>query len=247
MKDLEAEYQATKAELESLLAGERIYNQSSFKGLKERAHRHFSDELSEVLDHDTKKSGDTKMLWFVTTPYWHQLSSCIKKIKSDKSQGFTDDRKEYVLIVLYKWEAIAKQLEKAVALIVKGRKPGERKTLPRTLENTGTCPICGKNHKLDGAGKLVNHGYTVQYHQHNGWCFGVGKLPWEVSPQGAIDYTGECLIPHKSYVESSLKILVWSPKTLSRIAAELNMVVMQISYFEYRIAKWEKKELPRHQ
>lgn len=244
MKDLEVEYRKIETKLKALLDGTCVYNQAEFNNLKGMTHRYFEDELSEVVQQDFKTFDDAKMLWFVRTPYWHQLASCIKKVRTDKSQGFTEERKQSVLKVLYKWEPIAQQLESAVPLIVKGRKTGERKTPPRTLENTGTCPICGKNFKLDGSGKIISHGYVVQWHQHNGSCFGVGKLPWELSPQGAIDYVKQCCLPQKHGIEDSLKILAWSPKSLDRITSELRSVIREITCFENRIAKWEKKELP---
>lgn len=244
MKASDAKYQIIETKLKTLLDGTYVCNQSEFKALKETSHRHFDDELSEVVQQDVKIFTDTKMLWFVSTPYWHQLGSCIRKIKKDKSQGFTEERKQNVLKVLYRWEPIAQQLEDAVPLIVKGRKIGERKTPPRTLENTGTCSICAKNFKLDDGGKIVSHGYVVQFHQYNGSCFGVSKLPWEVSPQGAIDYVNEYCLYQKLYIEDLLKILVWSPKTLNRFTTELCQIVREIAYLENRIAKWEKKELP---
>ncbi len=66
----------------------------------------------------------------------------------------------------------------------------------RTLDNTGTCPACMRNIKLFHE-KVMRHGWNVQggrsrgqYGQswHTGPCFGVGYDPWEVSPQGGVDY-----------------------------------------------------------
>jgi hypothetical protein len=227
----ETEYQKIQAKLTAILDSTCIYNQAEFKSLKETARRRFDDELSETL-RDTE--------WWISTPYWHQLASCIKKVKS---QDITEEKKESILKVLHKWEPIAQQLEAAVPLIVKGRKIGERKTPLRTLENTGTCPICGKNFKLDG-GKIVSHGYVVQWHQHNGSCPGVGKTPWELSPQGAIDYLDKYCLPQKLHVEGLLQVLVWSPQTLAHFNSELRQTIRDVAYFENRIAKWEKKELP---
>lgn len=244
MKDLGLKHQTIETKLKALLDGSCVYNQSDFNGLKETSHRYFEDELSEVIQQDFKTFDDTKMLWFVRTPYWHQLASCIKKLKTDKSQGFTEERKQSILKVLHRWEPIAQQLEIAVPLIVKGRKIGERKTPPRTLENTGTCPICGKSFKLDDSGKIVSHGYVVQWHQHNGSCFGAGKPPWELSPQGAINYVNEYCLWQKLRIEDLLQILVWSPKTVDRFTLELRSAIREITYFQDRIAGWEKKELP---
>jgi hypothetical protein len=239
MKDPETEYQGIKAELASLLSGHNIYNASEFKMLKDRSRRCFEEELSEPKWNIRFQSKD---IYYMNTPNWKQFSGYIRKIKNNKE--LDDNHKRSILEIVRKWETIAQSIENATPLIVKGRKPTERKTPPRTLENTGTCPICGKNHKLDGAGKLVNHGYTVQYHQHNGWCFGVSKLPWEVSPQGAINYIN-CLRSAELRIGTSLKILVWSPVTIRRLASELGEAINQIAYFECHVAKWEKRELPK--
>ena len=58
----------------------------------------------------------------------------------------------------------------------------------RTRDNTGTCPCCFRNVKLDAAGRMVLHGY-----QRPGWgetigrCFGVGYKPFELSSDGTVD------------------------------------------------------------
>jgi hypothetical protein len=66
----------------------------------------------------------------------------------------------------------------------------------RDLTNTGTCPVCSGNFKRNSPG-LVHHGYTRPGTGFiHGDCFGVGYLPWELSPQGAQDYVAQVLKPH---------------------------------------------------
>lgn len=70
------------------------------------------------------------------------------------------------------------------------QKPSENPsaTPPRTLENTGTCPVCQRNVKLDDRGRIVIHGYMVRYHEFVGGCFGIGHEPTEISDSGIKAY-----------------------------------------------------------
>jgi hypothetical protein len=233
-KDTAAEYELIKSELEAVLAGDRIYNKTDLKHIKDRAHRSFGDDWSEV-------TWETAARWF-NTPYWHQFPSSIKKITNFKE--LSAEEKNAILAVANKWQEIALLFEQVLPLIVAGRKPGERKKPARTLKNTGTCAICGQNVKLDIAGKIVNHGYIVAEREFKGYCEGWGRKPWEISPQGAIDYITNYLTPTKLRLEKESKIFVWSVEVHRRIASDLGETLNQISYFEKRVATWEKKELP---
>lgn len=92
--------------------------------------------------------------------------------------------------------------------IVKGRKPSENptKTPPRTLEGTGTCPVCGRNIKITPENRMVHHGYVVRAGGFEGDCFGVGHLAWEISNQGALEF--------RAYVATSLERLEAMLKSL---------------------------------
>ncbi len=58
----------------------------------------------------------------------------------------------------------------------------------RTIQNTGTCGACESNVKRDGRGRMVHHGYERPgYGYIVGDCIGVGLLPFELSPEGAIE------------------------------------------------------------
>ncbi len=93
-------------------------------------------------------------------------------------------------IILYEtFDPLAAKLNQLKQYIVKGRKPSDapRLTDPRTIDNTGTCPVCGRNIKLEG-GAMVAHGYQMSGYNHSGFrsgnCFGVGYPPIEVSDKG---------------------------------------------------------------
>ncbi len=84
---------------------------------------------------------------------------------------------------------ICKKFVSVKPFVVKGRKPSTdpRKTPERTIDNTGTCSVCGQNVKLSG-GKIVMHGYEVKWNSFQGQCPGVGFDAFEISPVGAVAY-----------------------------------------------------------
>lgn len=58
----------------------------------------------------------------------------------------------------------------------------------RSIQNTGTCGACESNVKRDGRGRMVHHGYERPgYGYIVGDCVGVGLLPFELSPEGAVE------------------------------------------------------------
>ncbi|CAB4142028.1 hypothetical protein UFOVP423_37 [uncultured Caudovirales phage] len=74
-------------------------------------------------------------------------------------------------------------LDQAKPLIKKGKAQSQLPSSKpaRTLKNTGTCPICGKNVKLSPCGLLVPHGYTRETGYNTANCYGRGYEPLEIS------------------------------------------------------------------
>lgn len=74
-------------------------------------------------------------------------------------------------------------LDQAKPLIKKGKAQSQLPSSKpaRTLKNTGTCPICGKNVKLSPCGLLVSHGYSRGEGYHTADCYGRGYEPLEIS------------------------------------------------------------------
>ena len=162
-------------------------------------------------------------------------------------------------------EEVRPVVEKMVALkemIVKGRRPSSnpRKTPERTLENTGTCAICGKNVKLKD-GKIVAHGYTIRYGWQEGNCFGVGFDPIETSPEGAEAYLA-ALIARKDVViaqntdegvaaiidridEAKRHLHRNSERSIrARLESEIRMLTADIETFGRIVNEWAAKPLP---
>lgn len=106
-----------------------------------------------------------------------------------------------------------------------------KRRVERTRENTGTCGVCGCEHKLDAAGRLVNHGFTRPGHGYIvGNCFGVGYEPFELSSKAVDDY---------------IEVLT---KTLSRyelyVSKLKNGEIKEIKAFVYN--RKERKKVIKH-
>lgn len=121
----------------------------------------------------------------------HDVRSFSKKIEAGRAKGLAVA--ETVDQFLAFWVPVVALFDQAKPLIQKGRKPSDdpTKTPPRTLEHTGTCPVCGRNIKLDDRGRMVAHGYQIAWNSRHGDCFGVGYEPWEVSPVGAVKFVAQ--------------------------------------------------------
>lgn len=167
-----------------------------------------------------------------------------------------------------KWVPVKGLIDQAKPLIVKTRKPSSdpNKTPARTLENTGTCPVCGQNVKLDAAGNLVRHGYTVEYSRFEGDCFGVGYKPFEVSKQGAVDFRDmlkrmrdhvasnlekiemnpECTIlwNRRSYEPGDVHYLLARDNSIGDLRSRIRQAESSIKCMDERIQNWCPKVLP---
>lgn len=168
------------------------------------------------------------------------------------------------------WLPVNELFAKAKTMLVKGRRPSADvdESEKRTLENTGTCGVCGGNFKRNEDGALVNHGYKVEYHSFQGGCPGVGFQPWEVSPKGAESYA-DALDVYLLDLERELDDWkknglpkVWSERkreylfpggpefseAFDRLVRNREFQVRQVksnlTYYRDRIAAWTEDTLP---
>jgi hypothetical protein len=69
----------------------------------------------------------------------------------------------------------------------------------RTRDNTGCCPVCFREMKLEPGAipVMVAHGFRRPRHlrQHVGNCWGVGRQPYELTSIGCQDYIRAVLLP----------------------------------------------------
>ena len=121
----------------------------------------------------------------------HDVRSFSKKIEPGRAKGIAVPASVDEFLAF--WVPVVALFDQAKPLIKKGRRPSDdpTKAPPRTLEHTGTCPVCGRNIKIDDAGRMVAHGYQIAHSFRHGNCFGVGFEPWEVSPTGAVKFVAQ--------------------------------------------------------
>jgi hypothetical protein len=248
-----------------------IYN-ADFKELKEAANRKLEEGYRAVvtkpyleglhLRNEEISPEMSEALYYSGYPQIHTLKARHNAItKLEKTEGdhwMVKAAREYLELV----RPVIVKLNIVKGLIVKGRKPSDkpRLTPERTLENTGTCSVCGRNVKLSSTGKIVDHGYTIRYGFQEGNCFGVGWAPIEVSSAGAEAYL-KALSAHKVSLEESLpkaveaadnadkiesirerRLVLNAPHSIQRDISHVNN---DMEYFRNIIANWVAKPLPK--
>jgi hypothetical protein len=221
------------------------------EGLHHR-NEEISPEMSEILYYNGK-------------PQAHTLNARDKGItKLEKTEGdhwMVKTAREYLELV----RPVIENLVIIKGLVVKGRKPSTdpRKTPERTLENTGTCSVCGRNVKLNSFGKIVDHGYTIRYGFQEGNCFGVGYDPIEISHKGTVAYIN-ALGTFRDAQEKALPKAVEAAEALAlkqkgfedsreeravrnaphNIESQIRHLGLDIKAFAKIVAEWEAKPLP---
>jgi hypothetical protein len=129
-----------------------------------------------------------------------------------------------LITLLFKKTNFKQQIENNVTLI---------ESVPaalRTRDNTGTCPVCFRNVKLE-RGKIFFHGYKRPgYGWLVGGCFGSGKLPFELSPEGSKEFVSQMLEPHLAQSEKQLQDLKTGKVTkFTRTRGTYNKMVEEIT------------------
>jgi hypothetical protein len=253
-----------------------IYN-SDYTMLKDILGRRFEDQVREIRDAVLKVSpydgnrrdwADGAEELYYDLPYGLYQAS---KLFKSKLTGLDRDLMIKVAGLTVAWEPIREALYvTAKPLIVKTRKPNpdsESKDA-RTLENTGTCPICNGNFKRDSKGRIVRHGYKVEGREYHGSCYGDGFQPWEVSPVGVEKYLTllertVCSLENQqsSLIESPPESLYdkyrrvsvakdeagYERLLLSRqadVASQLRQVASDLQYFTKKLHNWTPGTLP---
>jgi hypothetical protein len=153
-----------------------------------------SRQVYDVRDTAAGTRSYESTLWAIELPYGsNEIKSKLKKLQK-LAKDIADTGNSYAplvdsLIAHYTRPGYAEIISDFLAVkgtCQKGRKPmrdEDRKTAPRTLDNTGTCTWCGKNVKLEGDG-LYHHGFVITWQARNGACAGQNYPPAEVSDAG---------------------------------------------------------------
>lgn len=238
------DYTAKKEAALEILVQRPLYN-VDFQRAKEMLNRAFDSafdaEVQDLFVFGGRYENLPEEVYKLTWGDWsvHRIPGLQKKVRACKAE---DPALTAMVLLLNDWEGAATTLAAAKKDAIKGRKPSDtpRKTKIRTLDNTGTCPCCGRNVKLRYDSRMVDHGFNLRYGFRNGNCFGVGKLPWEVSPQGKIDFIS-ALVAHRAEVAAA-------PVKDDRARRERDRMVewitADIAYHQKLVLGWTVQPLP---
>lgn len=194
----------TLAELNEQIAAGRVYNaffteaKAAF-GYAIYQQRHGgTHNYGAVLNryrHDPEFQGEARkgfdILEEATVPSsCHDMKSYFKTYSRACTAGLPEEIRTAMNAFIFDCLPLMEAVEAAKPLVVKGRRPSTEVSDAerRTLENTGTCPVCGRNIKRNDDGTITSHGYRVEGHEHAGGCYGTGYQPWELSYEGAVNY-----------------------------------------------------------
>ncbi len=245
----------TKEAALEILNTRPLYN-VDFVAAKDALNRHFEEEYEEQVRKPFFWSGRYENLpQEVNELDWadwslHRVPGLQKKVRACKAD---DPCLTAMILFLNDWDAAAATLAASKKDAIKGRKPSTtpRKSKIRTIENTGTCPCCGRNIKLRYDGKMVDHGFRLQYGFRNGMCPGVGELPWEVSPEGKAKMV-KAFLHHLTKLREDVEFLQCEPdadprqvqRDLARVESEIRYFTRSVELATKEIEAWTKQPLP---
>jgi len=165
-------------------------------------------------------------LWWMGVPIFNVMARSVSSpefpLRVDH-RGQTEDPHKIQSPAFWTW-AYKNGLKEAATefLASLGQETVESLSRPpsaRSLEGTGTCPVCFNNVKMV-QGKMMRHGWSVQgqrsrgqYGQttHTGPCFGAGWEPFEFSPDGTKAFIERGLKPSKARLEQKLRAWQQNP------------------------------------
>ncbi len=252
------DYEAKKAAALEILRQRPLYN-AQFKDAKDTLNGAFESaydaEVQDPFFFCGRYQDRPEAVNELTYSAWslHRLPGLLKKVHACESN---DPAITAMVNFLNSWDEAYHVLVDAKRDAIKGRRPvadSERKTAPRTLENTGTCACCGRNVKLLH-GRIVDHGFQLQFGMRRGNCFGVNYHPWEKSPDGKIDYA-EAVRQAIKRIQEDLEYMQMEPDADARQAqrdmaiaeSELRFARKTLALLEEEIRNWTAQPLPGEQ
>lgn len=236
-------------QIETALAAEVIYN-VDFVELKSRLNRLIEQAdaaarelyLSYVCSLPVgSREADELHDAYYAHPAAHTLKAFAKKLPANARPELQAALRAWRQLVA-DFTPAAEALQAAKGRVLKARKPSTtpRKTPERTIENTGTCPCCGQNVKLN-AGRLVAHGYTIRWGFQSGNCFAVGLRPIEVSSEGL---TAAIAAYERQQGVCRLEIEYGTAKQRGVGKANLHGIEGALKAYRAALADWAPRALP---
>ena len=234
-------------DIEALLDSDTIYN-SDYVEMKTALNRTLEQAKAAAsavylaIPYEDRRTDELSDQYYGMV-YPHTLPGWLKKLPKTASPTHAAALEAYRALGAY--SAICARFVEAKARVVKTRKPSTvaRKTPARTLDNTGTCACCDMNVKLDGAGTIVPHGYTIRWGFQSGSCFGVGFRPIEVSDEGL----RAALQGFERQLATARLALEYSPCTRrerAELAGRISGSKSAIAHYAAAIKVWAPGPLP---
>ena len=233
-------------QLETALAAEVIYNvdfvelKTRLNRLIEQAHKAAQDAYLAALHGGNADDAAMRDLYYAS-PAAHTLKAYARRLPHTAPAPYLPALQLF-RDVLVTFRPAAERLAAAKGRVIKARKPSTtpRKTPERTIENTGTCPCCGQNVKLNG-GRLVAHGYTIRWGFQSGNCFAVGLRPIEVSSEGL---TAAIAAYERQQGICLLEIEYGTAKQRGMAKANLYGIQGALKAYRADLAGWAPRALP---
>jgi hypothetical protein len=202
----------TKSEAESL---HKVYSDSAVSSLpsKPKHGQLYVMDLSPVQESEHRKEWEFTFKpwmghngWKVTTPQGEVFNALPGRydLSGNAHRGW-QPRSKLPLYDVIPW--LNKNTDWLEQINRKLNMAPHEPAIPRTRENTGSCPVCFQNIKLN-KDKMVLHGYKRPGHgSTEGNCFGYGYHAFELKVDGTKDYLNKILVPELNGYESNLKRL----------------------------------------
>jgi len=249
MTDLNTLFAHTRIDIldliDSAIEAGMIYN-VDYKTVKEAANRKMEEgyqnsvvatylSMTCEMRQATVSPEMSEALYYSAYPQAHTLNARDKAItkleKTDPNHWMVKAAREYL-------ELVRPVIEKLVIIkgtVVKGRKPSDkpRLTPERTLENTGTCSVCGRNVKLNGTGQIVAYLNALEAH----------KISQENALPKAIEAAEALALKQKGFEDNREERAVRNaPQGIESLIRHLGH---DIKMFTTIVIEWVAKPLPK--
>ena len=254
---MKSDVEKTMESLKNQVQTKTVWNQD-FQQAKSQINRYI-DKLHDAIMHnhylpyvhslspDQRKQVDAKLKKSIEA-YYHQpamhTANTTKKHMANFVKDFPKSKSEVDEFLAFQQKAKT-LFDDAKSHIVKGRKPStnSKSTPMRTVENTGSCGICGKNVKLSRTGKILSHGYTLKYRLgKSSDCIGTHFDPIEVSPQAPkamLDYINRWIKQVDDKIEDEDD---WSK--IAKYNDQITYLEKQYKEYQKIIKNWKAGVLP---
>lgn len=144
----------------------------AFSNAFEADWRVVKDSKHLSVDHDKRIEVDSEL--YFAAPYevrhWYgkKFSAFLENMPSTEFKDATVSHRN-------RWRPLFLALQELIGRQVKGRKPKVKKVVATRTQLRAVCPCCFGDYAITKDGRVVAHGYTLDYGFQNGSCHGTGE------------------------------------------------------------------------